>query len=151
MTVRELRSRSSRAGEDGACGMFGVDRVALSRLSTLPSANRASDLSQTTTMAPKEACQTDSVGAATLDPKGVNGAQRIGPCKQLGIAGPGCGNRDRLGGDAAQSIDRECDMLVLVCIHAHDDFGGLGRDAWHAGIPSGHWLNSPVRRGRTGL
>ena len=73
----------------------------------------------------------EPIRAATLDAEELNLAERRRPGKQLGVAGIGCRELQRVSEAAAQPVDRERDVFVFVSVDTDDDIGAFKREACH--------------------
>jgi hypothetical protein len=81
-------------------------------------------------MTAQEAGQTDPVGAAALHPERHHPAQPERPGDQLAIAVVGRVDRPIVE-VAAEPVEGDGDVLVLVGVDADDDVGACERDAGH--------------------
>ena len=132
--VGELRCRDGTTGEDLAGGVLGVDRVALAVEASFAGARRAAHLDDLDGVTAQEPGDADPVAAGALDPERVDTTERAGPLEQLGVAL--VVRRDvELAETAAEPVDDDGDVFVLVGVDPDDDIGTSERDAGHDGWP----------------
>ena len=81
-------------------------------------------------MPAQEAGQADPIGATALHTERHDAAELERPSEKLGIAVVGRDDRSIVE-SAAQPVEGNGDMLVLVGVDADDDIGPFERDAGH--------------------
>jgi hypothetical protein len=114
-----LRDRLRGPGQHGACGVLGVDGVALAAVATIAPV-RAAGLDRPQAVPAQEADQALAVGAAAFDAEAIEVAERASPLEQLRIAarvGRDCQRAQAL----AAGIERDGYMNELVRVDANDD------------------------------
>lgn len=100
------------AGQNGAGGGLGIDRVALAVLAPEPTV-RAIDLNDAVPLGYERPAQARAVGAGALDAEGPDGPASDGPANELPVPRRCCGDRE--GAEMrTEPGDRDGDVNVLT-------------------------------------
>ena len=125
--VAGLRDRLGFAGDDGAGGGLGVERIVLAEPAPLL-AVRAVDLEHPDPVTREEPGQAGTPGAAPFDPDGVDVAVGLDPGEEAAVAAAGGRERGDLD-EAAELVEHRRDVHDFVGV---DTGGDSLRDGGHA-------------------
>ena len=119
LVVAVFRGSGCGAGQHGSCGGFGVDGIGLA-LAVPGGSVGPVDLDDASAGVAQVAGEPSAVGAGAFHPERVDLSQITGPVVQPAVAGGG-GRHDELGEPAAERVERDGDVQVLVRVDPDND------------------------------